>query len=261
MPYNSIGNATDPPAAPHGARTARRTGDTDMHSSAHTEDRARRSGAFTRGRRSSTWMLLGLGLFGLGVLASACSSSPSSPGVASVGGSTTTDPQTAASTGSSATGLPTHADLLAYSQCMRAHGVSDFPDPSADGTLSISASPGSDLDPNNPTYEAAQKACQKDIPQPTKAQQANAYKDGLKMAQCMRAHGVPDFPDPTASGGIEIHGGPGSDLNPDSPTFEAAQNTCQKDLPGGGKGGIRIQTQIHGPAPGSGGASGTGTGG
>jgi hypothetical protein len=53
--------------------------------------------------------------------------------------------------------------LLAFSACMRAHGVKDFPDPS-NGGLRISVHPGSDLDPNNPTFQKAQQACQKYAP-------------------------------------------------------------------------------------------------
>jgi hypothetical protein len=44
-----------------------------------------------------------------------------------------------------------------------------------------------------------------------------------------------DFPDPSVSGGgisIRIHGSPGSDLNRNSPIFEAAWHACQGDLPG-----------------------------
>jgi hypothetical protein len=53
------------------------------------------------------------------------------------------------------------AHTLKYSRCMRAHGISDFPDPKPDGTLQIQASPGGDLDPNNPRYKAANDACKK----------------------------------------------------------------------------------------------------
>ena len=53
--------------------------------------------------------------------------------------------------------------MLAFSACMRAHGLKDFPDPS-NGGLRISVHPGSDLDPNNPTFAKAQQACQKYIP-------------------------------------------------------------------------------------------------
>jgi hypothetical protein len=51
------------------------------------------------------------------------------------------------------------ADMLAYAKCMREHGITDFPDPQPGGGLDISASQGSDLDPNNPRFQAANKAC------------------------------------------------------------------------------------------------------
>ena len=54
-------------------------------------------------------------------------------------------------------------EMLAYSACMRAHGIKDFPDPS-NGGLQVHITPGSDLDPNNPTFVKAQQACQKDLP-------------------------------------------------------------------------------------------------
>lgn len=53
--------------------------------------------------------------------------------------------------------------LLAFSVCMRAHGVKDFPDPS-NGGLQLSVHPGSDLDPSNSTFQKAQQACQKILP-------------------------------------------------------------------------------------------------
>ena len=42
---------------------------------------------------------------------------------------------------------------------MRSHGISDFPDPAANGSISITAKPGSDLDPNNPQFQSAATAC------------------------------------------------------------------------------------------------------
>jgi len=53
--------------------------------------------------------------------------------------------------------------LLAFSACMRAHGLKDFPDPS-NGGLRLSGGPGSDLDPSNPTFKSAQQACAKYLP-------------------------------------------------------------------------------------------------
>ena len=52
----------------------------------------------------------------------------------------------------------------------------------------------------------------------------------IKFAGCMRAHGVPNFPDPSGGG---IHIQVGSGINPQSPAFQAAQTACAKLLPGG----------------------------
>jgi hypothetical protein len=67
-------------------------------------------------------------------------------------------------------GQPTPAEqaqrqqqMLAFSKCMRAHGLEDFPDPS-NGGIRIQVHPGSDLDPSNPRFQAAQKACQGNLP-------------------------------------------------------------------------------------------------
>jgi len=51
---------------------------------------------------------------------------------------------------------------LAYAQCMRDHGV-DFPDPKfSDNGLVQMGGPG--LNPNDPKFAAADKACQKNLP-------------------------------------------------------------------------------------------------
>jgi hypothetical protein len=55
----------------------------------------------------------------------------------------------------------------------------------------------------------------------------------LKVAQCMRAHGV-DIPDPqVGNGGIRIRIGPGGkdSLNPNSPAFKSAQEACKAFQP------------------------------
>jgi hypothetical protein len=50
----------------------------------------------------------------------------------------------------------------------------------------------------------------------------------------MRTHGVPNFPDPSPGGGIQLNAGSG--VNPASPAFQAAQKACGSKLPGGGPG-------------------------
>jgi hypothetical protein len=48
--------------------------------------------------------------------------------------------------------------LVKYSQCMRANGISDFPDP-VNGNLTFNLGAGGDLNPNNPDFQTAQKLC------------------------------------------------------------------------------------------------------
>jgi hypothetical protein len=72
---------------------------------------------------------------------------------------------------------------------------------------------------------------------PTSLQQAL-----LAFAKCMRSNGVPNFPDPSASGGFVV----GAGLDRSSPLFKAAQSRCHKLLPGGGPPGPGMTTN---PAP------------
>jgi hypothetical protein len=139
-----------------------------------------------------------------------------------------------------ASGSP-RASLLAYSRCMRAHGIKDFPDPNSQGNLTVDAGPGSDLDPNNSHYNAADKACKSLLP-PRQAPPAGVKDANLKYARCMRAHGISDFPDPQADGQLRIEAKPGSDLDPNNPQYKAANTACARYRPGGGA-GSSVQTR------------------
>jgi hypothetical protein len=129
------------------------------------------------------------------------------------------------------------ASMMAFSSCMRSHGVPSFPDPSSQGAISISSASG--IDPNSPQFQSAQGACQKLLPNggaPSPAQQAQARTRALAFSACMRSHGVPNFPDPTFSGNggisLRITAASGGGLDPGSPVFESAQKACASDLPG-----------------------------
>jgi hypothetical protein len=132
----------------------------------------------------------------------------------------------ATGTGRSGTNnTPTNLEqAVKFSQCMRAKGVSGFPDPDASGQLTIDGVVnGSSLNPNTPAFQQALSAC-KDLEPPgfmgteRTAQQQEA---ALKFAQCMRANGVPDFPDPTPDGPIIDVKGASS-----IPGFQAAKDKC-----------------------------------
>jgi hypothetical protein len=57
----------------------------------------------------------------------------------------------------------------------------------------------------------------------------------LAYSACMRRNGVPRFPDPVTEGrGMRISLGPGSGIDPNSPTYKNAERTCRRLLPNGG---------------------------
>jgi hypothetical protein len=129
------------------------------------------------------------------------------------------------------------AQTLAFAHCMQTHGVPNFPEPNGQGVFS-------GIDPNVPGFAAARNECSHLLPnggQPTAAQKAQAVAQALKFSQCMRAHGIGDFPDPQIlNGGAQIRissqGGKGSDLNPQNPQFQAASKACQAFTPFKGAG-------------------------
>ena len=119
-----------------------------------------------------------------------------------------------------------------FSQCMRAHGVPDFPDPNAQGQFPLP--PGTN--PNAPQFQTAQQACKAVAPAgPLNGHAINPQElsQALKFVHCMRTHGVAQFPDPTAQGtfNVDVHS---SALNIDSPQFLKAMRACRTLLPAGG---------------------------
>ena len=65
---------------------------------------------------------------------------------------------------------------------------------------------------------------------------------GLKFARCMRAHGVPDFPDPAAGGGgFQLVSG----IDPQSPAFRAARQACAQLSPASHAGAQATESQFH----------------
>jgi hypothetical protein len=189
----------------------------------------------THTRRWRALLALAAGLAAGGALAACGSSSPTST-VAAVGSSTATTSTAAPAAGGS--GAPSAADnakLVKFSQCMRSHGVPDFPDPTG-GRLLLQSKKGSSgsLHPDSPQFKAASQACKSLSPAGLGSGQTvspQVQAQALKFARCMRSHGVPSFPDPSfTGGGIRIQA-PGTNLS--SPAFKRAQQECGSLLPGG----------------------------
>lgn len=140
---------------------------------------------------------------------------------------------------------------LKMAECMRAHGVPSFPDPSSNGGPVGIQAQGSNgtvtiggVSVAQSTVRAAFQKCRKELPQgkPISAAQLAKLRAGaLKMAECMRAHGVPNFPDPQIStgpggrgigirigvgrSGASANGGNASPL-PQTPAFRSASKVC-----------------------------------
>ena len=127
---------------------------------------------------------------------------------------------------------------LAFSQCMRSHGVPNFPDlKNGHLDLQVQQTPnGTTVDGvsvNGPAFQAAQQACQQYLPTggvATAGASATIRAAALKFSQCMRANGLPNFPDlkvSTANGRVQFQSGAGSGIDPNSPAFQAAQVKCR----------------------------------
>jgi len=119
---------------------------------------------------------------------------------------------------------------------MRAHGATNFPDPSPGGGFQQHYIPGIGLtlngvliDSHSPAVRAAAKTCDYgrggSAPPPLSESQKQAL---VQFSQCMREHGVPNYPDPRfpAGYGIGIPHVPG--LNRNAPAVQRAAATCNR---------------------------------
>jgi len=182
-----------------------------------------------------------LTIAGLSLLLAACGRGAPSSSVARIGKTTSS---TVVNAGASVTApinpaiaAQQYKQALKFSKCMRAHGITDFPDPGPGGGIQITSNgPNSDLNPGDPTFVSAQNACQKYSPvrQPSPQQQAAAQARALKFSACMQKNGVPDFPDPQFLSGGRVAQKISGDVGPNSPTFQAAQQKCSGNGKTGG---------------------------
>ena len=124
--------------------------------------------------------------------------------------------------------LATSPQGVKYSDCMRSHGVPDFPDLNANGSVSLPSS----INTQSPAFQSAEGTCASLRPQGappppiTLAQQ----KSFTANAKCMRKHGIPDFPDPTfgpGGHGVGLQFAPGAPL-PTAAALQLANAKCAR---------------------------------
>jgi hypothetical protein len=135
-----------------------------------------------------------------GMIAACGSKAPSSP-----------------SSGGHLTSAQAQQAVVGFADCIRSHGVPNFPDPSSPRNFKISLSSSV---AQSPAFLSARKACQHLLPAGHAPNQSPARSQAqiaaeLAFARCLRSHGFPGFPDPTSSGelthemlasaGINIH--------------------------------------------------------
>jgi hypothetical protein len=165
----------------------------------------------------------------LALLAAACSGSPASTGS---GGSP------------AAGGSANSPSAVAFSHCIRSHGVPNYPDPSSNGELP-KTSP-QQLGVSSSRLQAAQGACQRLLPNTDTIQQQTQQcmltgdcpqalvrqilTAELRFARCMRSHGVPNWPDPTiGSQGRPSFDISAHDLDPHhSPQINTKMGECER---------------------------------
>ena len=120
--------------------------------------------------------------------------------------------------------------FVAFAVCMRSHGVPDYPDPrisSSGSTGQVELSPGSAY-PDSPASKSAGHACHHLLPNGGKpANSAQDRAQDLTFADCMRSHGVPNFPDADRDGAFTLP----STINQQAPQFEHASQACMSVQP------------------------------
>lgn len=132
---------------------------------------------------------------------------------------------------------------LAYSHCMRSHGITNFPDPTenngstaSDGATLVGVQIGipDGIDTSSPMYLSANSACTKQTGwgHVSAAQLNEGLATLLKYSECMRSHGVANFPDPVeTSTGVSLKNG---DIDQNTSQYRAANDACRALEPGGG---------------------------
>ena len=163
---------------------------------------------------------------GLLLLTAACGRGTSSSSTSSTSGTS--------SSGTSGVSAAYVSDRLGLARCLRAHGVPNYPDPNASGQEPAGAKQLTFA----PQGQAAVGACKSwgnRISNDVAAQNQAVRAEYVRFAQCMRGHGLPNFPDPVyAEGRVEFVLSASQDgFDPHSPQVLAKAHQCESVLPPG----------------------------
>ena len=130
------------------------------------------------------------------------------------------------SSSTAAGGSTYYQKAVAYAQCMRSHGEPSYPDPDSQGQFPPIQEGRSGISPQ--AVQSAQDACRNLQPgggPGTAGQQQARLTQALDYSRCMRARGVPDFPDPSTSNsgvGYNLSG-----VDTQSAQYLSANRACQ----------------------------------
>ena len=160
------------------------------------------------------------------LFAAACGSSGhAARTVPSLGGGGSAAKATATASGSR------ESQFLAFSKCMREHGMPNWPDPTTDANGNVRLQFPKGVDPNSAAMTTARTACSsylKGITQGFTQADRSAMQDALLgFTRCMRAHGVamkdPDFSQNNGLGTLGT-------LDRNDPRVAAALKSCNTYL-------------------------------
>jgi hypothetical protein len=158
----------------------------------------------------------------------------------------TSGPSTGSGGSAKADGSTSSPSAVAFSACMRSHGVPNYPDPDSSGQLP--KTDAGQLGVSTSQYQAAQQTCRYLLPTGGSLQQREdqcieyggpcpqallqqMLTADREFAQCMRSHGWPNFPDPTPQPGgpvFNITAAGISDAMSHTSQFEATLDQCER---------------------------------
>jgi hypothetical protein len=156
-------------------------------------------------------LLAALGLTLISLISAGCGSNAAS-GAATAGGA---DPGAKAATA--------HDKAVKFAECMRANGVPHFPDPDSKGAVNFG------VDVPRDVWLKAVDACKALKPPGALSAKRTPKQQSatLRFAQCVRDHGVKDFPDPVnGEPVIDTYKIPSSDRPGGMAILDAATHKC-----------------------------------